>query len=383
VGVFPWVAFVPMALLWLITIRVRNNLAQNQAKVFVAGWFLVAFAAFTISSTKFHHYIFPALPALAIIVALYLVHIIKESGWIARLSTVVAIILFAAVAWDIHEEPQQIRNLMTYKYDRPMPQSLPIDADAKVNPTSDLTWADSQFYKQTSPFLQTILQTKAFKYETFIKFLLIAGLLALTLFFVAKTRMVGLVALGLLASALTMWSLNYYMPSLTPHWSQKYIFDAYYEDCTLLPESDYVREAYTPILADIGLGSVSDYFRSEPKRLCKEDVISWMITWRGETYYSYNEIIPIRKKEKHWEPYLRDYNGGKTFYALTERNKQKGLADDLQRKTTALARTYQKDGDLKLAGWSKIDKWEHKVVGQDGWFFQMVKYTPVMKTTAK
>ena len=31
------------------------------------------------------------------------------------------------------------------------------------------------------------------------------------------------------------WSLNYYMPSLAPHWSQKYLFESYYEDCHLHP----------------------------------------------------------------------------------------------------------------------------------------------------
>jgi hypothetical protein len=208
----------------------------------LAVWAGFAFVLFTASSTKFHHYIFPAVPAMALLIALFIRHLVREGGWTLRFTTLIAIVMVVAVGWDLREDQQSLRNLMTYKYDRPLPKNLPIDAEAKVSEGSDTTWADSYFFKHTSDFLHGVLTTRAFRYDTFIPIVLVLCAIMLGLFFVAKTRMAGLVGLGLTASALAAWALSYYMPSLSPHWSQKYLFDAYYDTCKQLPESDYISE---------------------------------------------------------------------------------------------------------------------------------------------
>ena len=378
VGTFPWVAFVPLALLWLIRLRARDANPKNQAKVFAAVWFLVAFAFFTASSTKFHHYIFPAFPALAIILALFIDRLLEEGAWLARLAAVTGLVVFFAVGWDIHEDHQHLRNLMTYKYDRPLAQQLPIDEDGKVSPTATTTWKDSLFFQEISPTLRSILTTKAFKYETFIKFLLIFGAIALALFFVAKTRMAGLVGLGLCASMLAVWSLNYYMPSLTPGWSQKYLFDSYYRTCNKLPLRQDVIDAYEPFTVTLGLDSVDEQspgawttglFRGQYKTVCEEDVIGWLITWRGETYYSWNELKPIEKKDEQFAPYLRDFNGGKKFYILIERGKTASFKSELVSESNKL----KKEG---VKGWTDIRDWDVKVENDENLYFQMASATP-------
>ncbi|PIE19888.1 MAG: hypothetical protein CSA66_01945 [Proteobacteria bacterium] len=382
VGTFPWVAFVPLALLWLVRTKARDNRAPNQAKLLVAVWFAVAFFLFTWSSTKFHHYIFPAYPALAIIVALFIAHLMKQGQWLARLSALVGVGMVLAVGWGIHEDPQQIRNLMTYKYERPMPQHLPTDPEAKVSATGTTTWQDSYFYKHISPTLRAILTTDALSYEGFIRFIIIAGIIALGLFFVAKTRTAGLVGLGLTAGMLAVWSLNYYMPMLTPHWSQKYLFDAYYETCTKIPLDDYTIEAFEPLTVKLGLTDIDEeassasyttgLFRGQYKTMCEEDVISWLITWRGETYYSWNELKPIAKKEPQFMPYLRDFNGGKKFYVLIERGKHSSFRSTLKSNSDKLKREGR-------AGWTDITDWTVNVENDENKYFQMVSATPVRK----
>jgi 4-amino-4-deoxy-L-arabinose transferase-like glycosyltransferase len=379
VGTFPWVAFVPLALLWLIRLRARDANPKNQAKVFAAVWFMVAFAFFTASSTKFHHYIFPAFPALAIILALFIDRLLDEGAWLARLAAVTGVVVFFAVGWDIHEDHQHLRNLMTYKYDRPLAQQLPIDEDGKVSPTATTTWKDSLFFQEISPTLRSILTTKAFKYNTFIEFLLILGAIALALFFVAKTRMAGLVGLGLCASMLAVWSLNYYMPSLTPGWSQKYLFDSYYRTCNKLPLNQDVIDAYEPFTVTLGLDSVDErspgawttgLFRGQYKTVCEEDVIGWLITWRGETYYSWNELKPIEKKEEQFGPYLRDFNGGKKFYILIERGKTASFKSELVSESNKL----KKEG---VKGWTDIRDWDVQVENDENLYFQMASATPL------
>ncbi len=369
VGTFPWVGFLPMALLWTLRLRPRDNDHRNQALVMLSVWAGFAFALFTISSTKFHHYIFPAVPAMAIVTALFIRHLVKEGGWFLRFATMVSVVMVVAVGLDIAEDQQSLRNLMTYKYDRPLPANLPIDADAKVADNSETTWKDSYFFKHTSGFLQTVLTTPLFRYETFLPLLLAGCVVMLGLFFVAKTRMAGLVGLGLMASALSAWALSYYMPSLSPHWSQKYLFDAYYDTCKVMPQTDYLRDGYEPYLSKIGLGFAADYLRNEPKQLCEEDVLSWLIVWRGEWYYSYNELRPIGKKEQ-FLPYMQDMNGGRKFYIVTEKGRQSAIKTEVKSVTEQLKAK-------KVAGFMDIKDWDVKVENEESMFFQMVSATPI------
>ena len=369
-GMFPWAVFAPLAIVWLLRSTPRDGRADGQGRLFVSLWFVISFTLFTVSSTKFHHYIFPAMPALAVMVALFLDGLLEDRSWLPRFAAVVGVGLVAALGWDLRGDPQHIRNLMTYKYDRPMAEHLPIDPGAPVAEDSKVTWEESYFWKHSSPTLLTILTTKAFRYDIFISGLSVLGLLALGLFIAVRTRRVALVALGLMASLLAVWSLNYYMPTLSPHWSQKYLFDAYYDTCTLDENTEEVDEAYTPMLARIGLSSVSDYFRHQPKRVCREDVISWLITWRGETYYSYNELQPITTEQPQFMPYLEERNHGEKFYALMERGKMGAFASKLKSYSDKLKRK-------GVAGWTTIDDWEVRVEADESLYFQMVSATPI------
>ncbi|MFO0746814.1 MAG: glycosyltransferase family 39 protein [Myxococcota bacterium] len=369
IGFFPWVAFVPLALFWMVRLRARNNEPRNQALLMIGMWALLSFALFSYSETKFHHYIFPAVPAIAMITALYLRHLVKEGGWVARFSAVVGILFVIAVGVDIANDPQSFRNLMTYKYDRPMPDHLPIDATAKVSSTGDTTWQDSYFWKHTSDSLHAILTFAPFKYETFVPLTIGACVLLISLFFAAKTRKAALVGLGVLSGGIAGWSLNYYMPTLSPHWSQKYLFDAYYDTCTLMPESDYIADAYEPLVGKIGLGFIGDAFRSEPKRVCQEDILAWLITWRGETYYSYNELKALAKQEQ-LTPYLEKLNGGQKVYVIAERGKQSSIKSALNASTKTLK-------DKGNPSFADIKDWDVKIENDENLYFQTLSATPV------
>jgi 4-amino-4-deoxy-L-arabinose transferase-like glycosyltransferase/cyclophilin family peptidyl-prolyl cis-trans isomerase len=373
IGVFPWVIFVPFTLAWLVRHKIKNMAASNQAKLFLGVWFVFAFALFTLASTKFHHYIFPALPALVFLVALFLTDVLENRGVLGRLTAAVGAIFFIGVGLDIKDEPQQIRNLMTYKYDRKMPKNLPIDAKSSINAKSDLNWEDSYFYKHTDSTLHSILNVDFFRYERFIDFLLLLGCVALGFFFFHKTRGAGLAMLAVLSVMLSMWSLNYYMPSLSPHWSQKYLFDSYYDTCTPVENDEETDRAYRPLLANIGLSGLTEYLRGQQKKVCDEDVIAWRITWRGETYYSFNELQPIIKEKTQFKPYLEERNGGKKFYALMERGNESRLKSRLN----AISNQLKKAGHVNFAN---IKSWKTKIENDENAYFQMVSATPLSET---
>ena len=374
-GLFPWVAFTPLALFWLLRLRTRDEAPQNRALVLLATWALFSFALFTYSSTKFHHYIFPAIPPMAAITALFIRWLVHEGGAMARFVTIIAAVTTLAVGTDLAADPQHLRNLMTYKYDRPMPKPLPLDADVPVAEGSKTTWAESTFFRHISPTMQATLTSRAFRFEHVLPWLTAAAVLAVGLFFFARTRLIGVGGLAVVASLLLAWSLNYYLPSLTPHWSQKYLFDAYYDTCTLRPMRDDIRESYEPLLAKVGLGDLADYLRSEPKRICEEDITAWLITWRGETYYSYNELIPIGKREQ-LPTYLEQFNNGRKFYLIAERGRAQTIRSELKTATDGLKKK-------RPEAFGDVTEWDVKVENDENHFFQTLSATPVRSAQSK
>jgi len=373
-GLFPWTGFVPMAIVAFAAGKLRGGSRVDTFKVFVLCWFSFAFMLFTLSSTKFHHYILPAVPALTMMVAFYLANLRNMRAERLRLHALLAVGLFAAVVVDLLHDPQHLRNLFTYKYDRPLPANLPTDWDATLDWRSDthpiMPWSATYFAKHVGVIVANLLDTAVLRYATFIK--IVAGLGGVSLLVMTSKRLrrVGMVGIALTAVLLAGWSLNYYMPTLTPHWSQRYLFEAYYDDCTRHPNSQPIEEAYTPLVSTMGLPGIAEFFDSQPKRVCEEDIISWLITWRGETFYSNNEIRPINKEAKQFEPYLRDFNKGRAFYVLMERGRTSGFASKLRRASRRLR-------DSGTSGWTDINDWKVDLVHNGSAYFVVGKCVPV------
>ena len=377
-GLFPWTALVPMALVAVarprkVTTSGTDSVHAQAMRQFVFVWFAVAFAVFTISSTKFHHYILPAAPALGLLVAFYLIELERLPAHIRRLHLLLAVGVGAVLLVDIAVEPQSLRQMFTYKYDRPLPENLPYDWNSLVEWRSDalpkLHWSETDFARHVGPTTASLLQVPAFRYERFVPWV---GGLAIALLLLGLSRR-GLTAMRVgvasVAALFAFWALNVYMPLLTPSWSQRYNFEAYYGDCTPLEQPPEIIEAYTPLVRRAGLDFVADFFDSKPKRVCREDIISWLITWRGETFYSNNEIRPINKEATQFEPYLRESNKGKPFYVLMERGRNGGFVGKLRSASRKLR-------DRGEDGWKDIRNWNCELINNDSAFFVVSKCLP-------
>jgi 4-amino-4-deoxy-L-arabinose transferase-like glycosyltransferase len=78
-ALFPWTGLVPVGLVWWL--RRREDAAgsgRGDVSVFLAMWFVFAFALFTAMLTKFHHYIFPAVPPAAMLTGIVLDRMMGE-----------------------------------------------------------------------------------------------------------------------------------------------------------------------------------------------------------------------------------------------------------------------------------------------------------------
>jgi len=350
-------------------------------KLFLFLWFLLPYALFTLSSTKFHHYIFPALPPLALLTGWGLIELLKDRTPVSRATVAVALGLFVLLTFDIHRDPQHLRNLFTYKYDRELPSETqrPIDQDApikfdlkdKSDWEPDHTWGEGDFYANTPEFLHSVLNVPLFRFKYWIPLVAGLGILAMLLMFMTGTaRTIGLVVLSVTAIASTIWSLNFYMGALSPHWSQKHLFDRYYDVCVMAPNSPDVDYAFQPLIADIE----PLMYLTEPrnKQVCREEVISWLLTWRGETFYSHNTIRPIQKEKEQFQPYLKEFNQGARFFVHIERTRAKGFKSRIESHLKKLRKNKHFKG---------IKKYNVTLEHNENYWFVLLKADPVCKAS--
>jgi 4-amino-4-deoxy-L-arabinose transferase-like glycosyltransferase len=102
-GLFPWIAIGPLALAGWAELRKRPSsddgsaARRRQIIILVTLWLAAAFTLFSAMTTKFHHYIFPSVPAAAILVGLALDRLLgpetKEETTLGRVLSIVATVL--------------------------------------------------------------------------------------------------------------------------------------------------------------------------------------------------------------------------------------------------------------------------------------------------
>ena len=258
-GLFPWIAFLPGALVrgFLLPHR-EGRSAQDRARLFIYVWFVTAIALFTLTLTKYHHYILPAIPPAAILIGIYLDDLIEQRARGLWASLILAGGLLAMVALDLVKQPAQWVWMYTYLYGG--------------------NWGDG------APAAGPILLYAA----------LSGG--ALLLYFVPRLRKVAV--WGTVAVALTVgaYTLNWYQVKCGPHWSQKKVLQTYYklrrspEDQLIAWQFNWRGETwYTAakvvVSKSLDNAAITQWLKERPNRRF------FFITERGR-YGSLSSILP-------------------------------------------------------------------------------------------
>jgi len=274
-GLFPWIALAPSALAWVAMRTFGRNASGASAAVdkrrdilwFGAIWFVAGYALVSLSMTKFHHYILPALPGLAIAMGCFLDDLLTERrGRLALLAVVVGAPLLALVAYDLTSAPKSAqRFIWLFSYDY-------------INAPQGRPWPpDMNYVKVLWSF---------------------AGLFVLAAAHLAwvRIRAYAAVATVMVAVAFTYFILDVYMRRAAAHWSQKPLIAQYY------------KERISP----------------------DERLLAWQLYWRGENFYTQNEIYqgPISERtvflgDRNAEN-LKDYvakHPGRRMFFLIERTR--------------------------------------------------------------
>jgi len=264
-ALLPWTALaavaVPAALL-----RARPTSTRGKYLLYAGLWALLGYALVTISMTKFHHYILPAIPALAILIGWFLDALL--AGEIAVAPTTAALACFglpmmALAVWDLSQTPQSAQRLLwLFDYDY-------------INNPRGRTWPEQLHY---APWIVTFG---------------CLGATATVLCALPKTRKWALSALAVVAVGFTFFGLDKFLLELSPHWSQKHLLATYYK-----------------------------------MRQPNERLVAWQMYWRGETFYSSNEIydpkLPREEKTvflqernvENLQEWLRHHGGQRVFFVV-------------------------------------------------------------------
>jgi len=247
-AVLPWIAIAPAALGAAVMRRMRRTTGVSAGTVeaaaderrqgifwFGAIWFVCGYALVSLSVTKFHHYILPALPGLAIAIGCFLDDLVKRrDARTAAAAAVVGIPLLALVLVDLAGAPKNAqRFIWLFSYDY-------------VNSPGGRPWPPALDFR-----------------APLIGFGVAFGLAMLALGW-RRIQRTAAIALCLAAVAFTYFLLDNYMLRATPYWTQK--------------------------------GLIANYYKM--RRSPDEHLLVWQMYWRGENFYTQNEIYEGPKEER-------------------------------------------------------------------------------------
>ncbi|MGD8859311.1 MAG: glycosyltransferase family 39 protein [Myxococcales bacterium] len=349
-GTFPWFGLFPLALgAFLVMGRSRGDEPREQMQrrevLIVLGlWFAAAFTLFSAMTTKFHHYIFPAVPPAAVLVGLLVDELMgpePERGPLRRLrlwglsalAPLPLVLGFAglygaprgilppglsmaerAVWAQQHAWPSGLcwgliavgllslgSAARRYLRDRPPPVAASTRERALgvgllgcavlvAFVGRDLSWTTAERPAGQERLAQLFIYNYDrpfpgdFDYRPILTGFTFALVLLLSLAALRVTRPVLMRALVGLSLVFTLWVVDVYMIDLTPHWSQRGLIERYYRE------------------------------RAGPE----EPLVAWQMNWKGENYYTGNRVaVFVQLNSKKIEKWMEE-NEGATAYFLLE-----------------------------------------------------------------
>jgi hypothetical protein len=279
---FPWVFAFPGAATVLARIRVKPQTARERAMLFLLFWFLIGFAVFAFSATKFHHYAFPVLAPLLFFCALWLENVLAEGLWANAGSIFAGALLYALVAHDLALTPKHLTDMFVYNYDRPYPER-------ETDPRQIFTVL---FYAGAAVAISPWIFDRLAQLWRWARRRprppVAAGEQP-------QDRTVAVWSLVAVALAFAVYCGWFHWRRLSPHWTQRDLFWEYYH-------------------------------QSSPD----EPIAAYQMNWRGETFYSRNTVRQVGRPGAPNATLVDFMNGpGRRKWFLVEHSRLNGLRQAL------------------------------------------------------
>jgi 4-amino-4-deoxy-L-arabinose transferase-like glycosyltransferase len=282
-GLYPWSGLAAAGTLWCLGRASEEPAATpgggapavqplTDLTYFCVAWQLGAFGMFSITGTKFHHYILPLVPAAALMTGALLASWLNPSaekrsaalsaGCLGLGAAVVVGLagrdLSVTRAADV-DGPARLLHLITYNYSR--------------------SWPDSLDYRR-------LLMT----------FTILASLACALMVWPRVRRWAVLASLGL-GIAVSGWATNVYVVQLSPHFGQRETIEEYYRR------------------------------RAGPQ----EPLVAYQLNWKGENFYTGNNVPAFVSSGKRFTDWVeaQKKKGVAVMFFTTEHSRVKALEREL------------------------------------------------------
>jgi len=351
-GLFPWTGFGAAGLLWWLRFRKTDDV-QSQVMAFMVLWFTIAFAMFTITLTKFHHYALPAVPPIAAVTGVLLDRALGPGplarpkhalAYFAGLSASAGLLVYGALrlfpgAWNgrllsgghlPHSAPLMGCTLLAsgslllsytlkrfarsadaedgsfeLKYER---AALALLGVAAAVPTvlvgRDLSTTVFNDVEGQARLLQLFSYnyrrawpSDSLSFNAIISaFTLVSSVLSLG-FVLPSLRRHALSLFAVVALLWTAWGLDVYLVKASPHWGQRETILAYYAA------------------------------RKGPE----EPFVAYQMNWKGENFYTGNRLPAFVSSGAKFKSYISEQKkkGTKVMFFTTEHSRIAALKSEL------------------------------------------------------
>ena len=246
----PWVLLLPLALRWGPLGTGPGDEKRRRLTITMGLSSLFTFALFTASATRFHHYVLPVLPGLAVLLALALDRLLIEGLAMHRPALLLGAVLQALVWKDLWQRPRHLLDLFTYNHDRPYPDAV-------------------------------LLAPVPFKAALLVALILFSIGLSSALARQRVERFVGgIVGFSVVVALFLSWQ---HWPALGRHWTQRDLMTHYFSH----------RHAGEPLGA-------------------------FLMNWKGETFYTRNEVVQLSARDPRGELTALALRPGKAFVLVEQ-----------------------------------------------------------------
>jgi hypothetical protein len=314
--------------LWWLRRDDRRDDPRKQAATLLILWFFAAFGMFTITLTKFHHYIFPLVPPVAVFTALVVDYALgpnnparpkRLAAYVAAMTTGLAFLLYgimrlfprrfdgtelagappwlgwgilcavlgsaiavgAAVVFRNREPNPDAESPDSDQSDDPLHEKAVLTIAALVSAAAILLAGRDLIHSAPSDFegQMRIMQLFTYNYRrpwpesldfagALVAFTVVASVLSL---FIAWKRVRGHAMMMFCATAVLWgaWGVNVYLYKASPHWGQ--------------------RE------------TILEYYRQRAS--AAEPIVAYQMNWKGENFYTGNRVpafVSSGSKFKDW-----------------------------------------------------------------------------------
>lgn len=359
-GLFPWIGLVPLALIGFLELRrdpgqgAPEKRRRREVTMLVALWLASAFTLFSAMTTKFHHYIFPAVPAAGILVGIALNRMLEPEraklDWsviggsvLAALAPVPAILGVAGIWGDVRGVvPAELSGeqaaewaltqpwpsagsavavlfgvllfagavylLQTKEEDAPRWKPAALTTGLLTAPAlvalvgRDLSWVTDARPQGYERLIHLFVYNygrpwpEHFDYRPILTGFAVVATVVLLLAAARPLRGAATRAYLGVALAFTVWSLDVYMIDLSPHWGQRELVQRYYEE----------------------------------RSSAEEPLVAWQMNWKGENFYSGNRVsVFVQLDNRELNDWLRR-NTGRTAFFLLEHSRLGSLRSVLR-----------------------------------------------------